>query len=614
MEPFGPEHPDHRRVPWPREFEKITIDLPTTIIGMLTNNVPISGRMKAEVQEFGRVVTAAIDDNNKQQFAVKEEVKLLKSKLVDLKSAHQALHKKSFASDVISSPFRKLPNDILYEIVTQIRTGLRVVPEYDLYHIFNESPYRLALTMAGVCKSMRYVTRSKGKLWNYAKFTWDYDCRWKRKTSVDMSILNQMADLTHGLPIAVELFEDPRSTSSRRASPDFKDRGIAPLILRMVTEWPAIERLASLDLGTSVHRSETTLFRLFVDIAKATNTSLASLKALSLKSVNTDHPDTVQDCGDFLQALSGLQHLSIFSASFIPPNFPGERLKTLRISSNIWSREEFVSVFQRLPNLEAAKFGITQRLTHEPVVSAPNESNIINHRCLQELDVHFEQCYHTIHSELYLNFVGVRFPALKKLRLSFSPCDDGFSISPEECHSLLLGMFPAIEVVHLIGVENIKNNGIVSLFPLLRSLPTITELYVSLNQLDTPKLTGLLCNLKDGGDSLPFPKLKTMLIGIEDEFDKRRGFWEEIKGLKSILFNIQDTRMKLTEGFKLSVGTNISTRCRHGVPRSMEAFFVGLEKKFQKAGMALSVYRNEEEIADALEQFQSSIPLRNLVI
>ncbi|KAF9040681.1 hypothetical protein BJ165DRAFT_316586 [Panaeolus papilionaceus] len=107
LQRFGPGQPHHSKVPWPVHLESTTCTVPTSFIKLLADNTRPSFAEDFGVRECQSLILDSL------------RLELLTQHPEDQSgtTSIHSLEKQLFICDVILSPFRRLPNDVLYEIV-----------------------------------------------------------------------------------------------------------------------------------------------------------------------------------------------------------------------------------------------------------------------------------------------------------------------------------------------------------------------------------------------------------------------------------------------------------------------------------------------------------------
>ncbi|KAF9040682.1 hypothetical protein BJ165DRAFT_1491548 [Panaeolus papilionaceus] len=150
MQELGPDNIQSAKVAWPAHLESTVCMLPNSFIPLLTTNLPPSSSDVSRIREYQASVLGSL-----AQERAKGHLKLGNDTYI------RQLEKQSFACDVMLSPFRYLPNDILYRIAVHCPRYIRQPP-----HLSHSRVSHFPSVLAQVSRGWHNVLCGMSSIWS----------------------------------------------------------------------------------------------------------------------------------------------------------------------------------------------------------------------------------------------------------------------------------------------------------------------------------------------------------------------------------------------------------------------------------------------------------------
>ncbi|KAF9040751.1 hypothetical protein BJ165DRAFT_1530623 [Panaeolus papilionaceus] len=583
-EKFGPGHSGHRRVPWSHDLEPVVIQLPSTFIELLGDNKSLSSHDKSLVREFCSTIPTAIQENDQRRAAIQRQIELLQFQLDTLSIEHARLRKQSEACDIILSPFRRVVDDVLHQIIQH-----SILTPKDLPHVPKRSSVAggIPLALARVSRQFRFTTQSLSRLWKNMFIIWN-DEPYRRSY---FQYIKRCGELSNSLPLSIHLMEC--GMHNVRMMSSTLDSGAVCTLRWIFSDWSKLHQLTRLTITSP--RQHWLLQTLQSRMRR--KDPLQSLTSLVLfnsddDGENHENIDNAKYLNDLFQHFSSLRHFRFdfdLEDNFIPrvPSDDPESsawlgLKTLCIDDNWLNYNLFSAFLLACPNLEAASFRLNELAETDEI------SLTIIHDSLKELVITYAA------SGTFSIFVDRRFPALTSLKIQFidSSVEAGFI---DEAR--IAEVFPGLQHLSLFNTSDIESPT-EFLFPFIMCLPTLTHLSISLTPMDISPLSAFLKPLEDGTWSLS--KLQHVDLIFRSSSQNTNGI-AKAKELNKSILDIRDSRNSASKEASAPKGSQNSlllsvrftwTKEHHSLV--MHDYFVQLRKELQEDGVGVEVQLEEE--------------------
>ncbi|KAF9040636.1 hypothetical protein BJ165DRAFT_1491238 [Panaeolus papilionaceus] len=484
MPNFGPGHRNHERVPWPTNLKqsKCTIDLPTSLIKLLANNDSPTDVGLVTFTSFEGDISQNILKNAQRKTEVTRQIQLLQQELLKLHTTHEHLEKKAFVCKVINSPFRRLPEDVIYHIVGHCAKS----------DITNQNLYtHLPSVLTKVSAVWRRCALSYSELWRDIRI----DCkRWSKKEGAVRRQLDHFAELSaSGGGLRITLTQDD----------GVRDSHFLSILKWIFWEWSHGDRVERLCLE---------LLSPYVSMKQLSSCApdrMKSLKELEILVIKDSHPQGVawQTVTSMMSCMPDLQHLWLSDCHLGFANIataqnttltltPWSRLTTLHLTDVFNHKAEWEWVLRACSRLRAARFCV---LVDDPAVGTvplPMANPELIHNHLEHL--YLQICGVPLYSPSPSSiFYRTSFPKLKTLDIR---CEGSRAGTPDQLPQsqspdCLLGAFPTLKELYIhqnYDDVQFSPKTCSGFFSLLLAVPTITTLSYSLTSHLLLELTAFL--------------------------------------------------------------------------------------------------------------------------
>ncbi|PPR01186.1 hypothetical protein CVT24_006062 [Panaeolus cyanescens] len=469
MQHFRREIESREGVLWPptlvqdQQDTTDTIPLPASLIPLLANNAPVSSADIKIVKDLKSSIGDKISESRDAERKIREQILELERKAEKIMSTRRPLEKQLRAYNIITSPFRRLPDDILHEIVGHCPA----------YHQFGDEPsdrIHIPTVLSQVCKRWRNQVLGMSSLWNEIWISWP------RKTD-PLTQFNHFARLSRSLPLILTLDDSEHDST---ASDVDDENGIAKFVQRLSTDEVSLRRLAKLEMVAFrvrgllriLDHKELPLLKSFLVMNPVVageleheddDNDLEPDIFLSIHSVVRNAPQLSQLCFGSLSA-------SMVPFIQLPSQEIGywEKLTTLNITYSIYL-DEWRSVLITCPNLHRARIAVTAT-PGQPITVHPASQNL-PHQNLRELMID----YMAYIENILAPFATYRFPKLHTLQIAFTKChfsDNDRSVFQD---SDFIDTFPSLETLVLEQLSGVTDgfDGITPLFTLAARTKTM---------------------------------------------------------------------------------------------------------------------------------------------
>ncbi|KAF9042089.1 hypothetical protein BJ165DRAFT_249174 [Panaeolus papilionaceus] len=462
MENFGPPDKNHSRVEWPTEMFQDSVPLPTSFISLLSSNAAPSSSDLEFVKEFKAPVLDKISECQRGEDEIRRQIQELERELEVLQISRKPLEKQVYACDVITSSFRRLPDDVLHEII-------RHCPIYSKNQCYAHFPS----VLARVCRRWRKLVHGTSSLWTYLKLVWP-------RKSDPMAHFNHFARLSRSLPLKITLTE-LRPFELKTALMELEGNDILFFFRGLMSDLTALRRLEVLEVLASPKCE-------MLKILKDKDLPLLKSCVLLPPGHGGGVADPEEDRDAFIlmvvhELLENAPQLTqlCFGGHELSPEpllkLPQEqlarwsRLTTLNISGCVYV-DEWYNLLKLCNNLQKAF--IPLMAPADFLFPIPDLSLLHPHEHLEELILQ----HRSYHQHILLPFAGFSFPKLKALQIGFS---DKYSTSEDQVnlqHSDFINVFPSLETLVLDNTV-VLQGGIDAFVPLMRSVPMTKSLLIS---------------------------------------------------------------------------------------------------------------------------------------
>ncbi|PPQ75176.1 hypothetical protein CVT24_010137 [Panaeolus cyanescens] len=436
-------HSAHRRISWPSTLENVSITLPKAFLPLLVHNDAPSLEVAGMVETYRESLQSKEHEAHKRILALQRELDVVKKE-------QQQLAKKSLACDIILSIFRRLPNDIIYEILTYC-------PSYSP----STQNQHVPTILSHVSKAFRETIHGMSAKWR------DLRVRASQDQELDSRLQDQLGHfdrLSGPFPL--------KFTLGQRT---------------LQENWVYHPRLKTLAIESAPcsNPSMERLLQLAINQGLAEGSPQRNIQSLVIhapqRSLMGGARYTTGLVTCLLDHLPSLHHLWLGSdfgylreMLSIPADAnPWSRLTRLFMAHRITADNDLylATLLALLPQLEVASFTIVERLVH-PDLIAPAPAPIV-HGCLKELGITFFA--HEV--DVLAAFRSCFFPALTSLWLEFQNSRALFK-TPSTVGLSASSIFPVLKSLSICdcswGANTYDNVALSNLF----TLPTICDLNV----------------------------------------------------------------------------------------------------------------------------------------
>ncbi|PPQ82000.1 hypothetical protein CVT24_009892 [Panaeolus cyanescens] len=503
---FGPNHPIHSKIPWINEQWEYfcPIFIPSGFIRHLESNNPVPVADHNLAIQLKDEILLEIKELKAEQITKLHSPGYKKRKRAD---RYETLKKTAFVYDVLLSPIRRIPNDILHEIALHLCPTIQPhLGDLETYTAYVSPNSHMPSILERTSKSWRITVHSISSLWQFMRIGYT---QWNRAFfDLLTSRVKRFAQLAKSRPLSfqlddwkrpVDIWED--TIESKKICASYEH------CFRLLLSW-IFHKWAS-------NRVQKLFFKPF-------------------------------DPSFVLQRIKHYQHQNriwphVTTLMILEPDSLGYR-RDLRVNSNV-----------------AGVFGDEEM---------PPRTPFIVHKSLVEmiLSIPFLQCPPR---HILLPFANLQFPNLSRLQLHVhladltSPSANAHDrLRPE----LFMDTFPSLRTLFIdCEASPVKAKEDVTLiFPLLYSVPSIVSLTFTTTQI--PQLL-LLHKLINDGDTSILPDLRYFNVGISTEFHDRPS--TENIGYSTALTTTDINRALPVCGTRLaSVKNRLSLVCKSDVDRT----------------------------------------------
>jgi len=582
---------ESRNILDPVLFLKVSLSFPTSFAHLLSHNRPPSPLEASRVKTFRQSVQKNLLQQNEEQ------ILRLQEELDRLKTIQMGLRKQVFACDVILAPFRRLPLDVIHEIIAQCPT---VHPSNASTSPKSHIPSILAQTS----QMWRHAVCSTSRLWQDLHFEFE---DWGTGADYIMERLELFSQLSRSLPLSLQV--DKRTTAAQAY-----DWNQVSFLQWLLTFWKGRGRMARMCLTGVDPAVVAQQWQVGVDALP--NHPTPYVKSLLFLEEDRVYGDGLESrtVTKLLDLLPQLQHVwlghrvSELETTLCSPTYslqPWSRLKTLYMGTS-FSTLNWRTLLQTCPNLE----GAFVHIHHGPAHYDTAPSNVITHRHLKELIVRFTIYNHSILAP----FCALELPAMHTLELTFIHSKLHLTL-PQNLKKRLSSTFPSLNSLCIHNTADIEYS-IDCTFPLFLAFgATITSLQISLSFRHVFLALSFLCGWTSQTKTRPLPHLEALTL----DFDPEPSHWNDKlpNQLTPLFVNVRRSLGPLTDHPSSLEWHNSSpnpspvpnlqsmTICLNTPPRLNKTrtarkiirFFSGLQKKYhaERAGIQVKI----EESADS---------------
>ncbi|KAF9040720.1 hypothetical protein BJ165DRAFT_1491716 [Panaeolus papilionaceus] len=446
---FGPDHEDHRRVAWPDDLESVSIQLPSSFLQHLACNTALSRLEVQKVVEFQHEIQAKERRMNEQGPNLEEESS-------ETREQRKRVEKQRFACRVSLSPFRTLPDDILYQIVRQL-------PVYDLDAPITHMP----TILSQVSMQWRHVVYGLPHVWQVIHVA----CKAGQSLLPPTSRLERFSQLSGSLPLTVTIY-------AKDWDADYEEESVVlegALLDWMTTVWQDLPRLHTLDILSDANWKN--LEPLLCSLGNAPS---AHLQTCNFLFWNCD-----ADRGDMAAFLRQLPSISALKMDDYLPYHIYDSLPQDMGALQSWSQltklylddsphepeETYLHhILELCPRLEVACLSISMATDYTTNL-VPGK--VVVHQHLRELGLYVELEGIDLHTALE----GCCFPFVTSLHLEFSFADhlNAERLSMDD-------IFPSLQTLTLGRFWQVATRVPAFLVPLLRMFCNVTNLTILFSQ------------------------------------------------------------------------------------------------------------------------------------
>ncbi|KAF9042090.1 hypothetical protein BJ165DRAFT_249091 [Panaeolus papilionaceus] len=464
MQTFELDDEQHRRVEWPLYLQDVSIPLPTSFIPLLTSNAPPSPADIQLVKDYKTGIIKQLSESKRKEDDIQSKILELQLELTKVKNSRQPLKKQDHACDIILSPFRRLPDDVIHEVFQHC-------PIYSNANEQHTSGKHFPSTLSQVCRRWRKLTHGTSSLWK------DMRLLWPRKHDA-MKLYDHFAHFSRSMPLTLTL---------DGGILHYKDAASNALLFvqRLMSDVAVTRRLEGLEVVGPL------LFQVLQTMEGKKFPLLKSCLMLPMKNGDLIKGDVEEGEEEEFDVYFSLNKLLENAPRLVQLCFGGRtmnadslvdrpqqdfrcwsQLTTLYISSGSIRVNEWHSLLKICRNLERVWAPVTEQ--EADIDFYLNTSQPYVHPHLREMVLHYEEHY----QHILIPFLGFRFPKLDALQVGFHSC----SLSDPDMQADLkasdfLDTFPSLETLIIRDTSEV-DDGIGGFIPLLESVPTTKSLII----------------------------------------------------------------------------------------------------------------------------------------
>ncbi|KAF9044453.1 hypothetical protein BJ165DRAFT_200683 [Panaeolus papilionaceus] len=491
---FGSQFKDHGRVHWPADLEKIVVVLPLWVIHLLASNDPPNIDQQVAITKMRK--------DAKQELTRRKENRRRDLDQATRKSQEQTdnlrFQKLNHIYNIIQSPLRRLPDDLLYHIFSHFHPKTTYCTMHDGLW---PAPCCLPAPLCQVSKRWNGIAKATPALWQEMNLL----CLPNGlQDSRQGEFIERFSRLSGALPLALQV-EEGRLVESKT---------FCDLVEWLLSKWDDCSRMTRLGIRCSQ----------MDDVAEAllgTNISAPELKSLLFTVVISDHDTGLrgQVLTNVMNKFPKLNHLwmeedeqsrtqqdlFILPALILTSWF---RLTKLYLTYPLLL-SQWHFLLKTCPNLTDAWVSCVG-LGDE--VDFPEDTNII-HKSLQQLIISFIQLPNDLY--LYPYIRDVKFPSLHTFHVRAICAFENDHGSPPT------GVFPLLRhflVEFSFGTHFSKSTGMAHIFSLLQTIPTATTVILTMGPNHLIELFHFLQSHAND-EKKPLPNIQCLTITLfEDAF------------------------------------------------------------------------------------------------
>ncbi|KAF9040637.1 hypothetical protein BJ165DRAFT_1530524 [Panaeolus papilionaceus] len=508
MPQLGVDHPVYHRVPWPdhfRQSQETCIDLPSSFIDLLGHNNPLSSEGASFVADFEEMISQNLFNNAKRRVEVTRQIRMLQDELSELNLDRERFEKQTFVCKIITSPFRRLPNDIIYNIIPHC---VRLQPA----DFHTSAPHHHIPTILSQVSSIwRTSTLGRSALWRQMHL----DCgEWNRQPREVRRRINLFSERSSPRGLNLGLFARYESSAEH----------FQAVLKWILHHWPKSNSLEGMILQPVGPMMMVRVLREFSLVGRF------KFESLETRFFDWDdfEPEPIvnwQALTSMLNPFPHLQHLWLsyhemfrfqditrLSSAILAS---WAQLTILYLNNAFQDVAELHSVLRACSSLKAARLRVvTHDTTPNTTRSTAVGAKLIHH--------HLEWLFLLVEDSMGLGieeasieeapcsmiFVGTKFPKLTALHMYFD--NDGDNVLDNIVYRFpgcLKGVFPVLEELYIPPPWPSVPASWASLDPLFLAVPTITKLS---HVLDPNLLLGFQSFLQD--NCSPFSRLARLSI------------------------------------------------------------------------------------------------------
>ncbi|PPQ81898.1 hypothetical protein CVT24_009469 [Panaeolus cyanescens] len=532
---FGAQHPTHGKVPWLNEEWKSSypISLPKDFIECLDSNNPVPPAVCSLAKELKR-------DARLQIQREEQEMQRLEDQLSQLRNRLESLKKSSCAYDVILSPFRRVPHDILHNIALYHRpTEHPPCHDEDVFPVHMTPNLHTPTILSHTSAQWRSTVHSMSSLWQFMCI----DCTVWGKASLEPLIwqIERFESLSKGQDLCILLDDWARCKLPNKdlLNPNTTaHHGLLSVLDWILITWTqAPKRLTKFMVRPFDH----------TEVLDTFNDHCREHRMIQLPKIDTFMLVQGDEFANWhctydldtrhLWALSGLfpnmQQLWFEKQSIVADFLRGsgdgvypdkgfpKAFKALTVvyfaPHLLLQYRDFIALLDACPHLKWASLPIHLVTSEADSLTAVTD---VTHDGLMELSLTVRP-YCTIH--ILQLFERLKFPKLIRLYLDFD-CEFlslrllGSTHDRHYNPRRFKGTFPSISTLQIYISGEVRGGSrfeTSAVFPLLRSIPSVVEFSFASNNLQhiTPVWDFINNNEED---TLVFPNLCYLNIGLEE--------------------------------------------------------------------------------------------------
>ncbi|PPQ69396.1 hypothetical protein CVT24_001665 [Panaeolus cyanescens] len=490
-----------------------TITLPTTLVDLLSHNDPLTNLQSSCVSNFEDTISQNFLLNAEQKDKVVQQIQRLQEELSALAVSRERLERQSFICKLVRSPFRRLPEDIIYHIIKQCPQNY---PEDAL--VFSPRTH-IPTLLAQVSSIWRASVFRQSSLWRKISIN---SSHWKAKPLEVERRLDLFTTLSvPGGGISLNLLSRYDDNDDDDVQQEADLHSALDWILHT---WPHSHSINQLNL------------RLVSPAAVVKFLQNARPGKCSFQTLQFIIPDYYSDVSDetvtwialtsMLQCLPHVQHFSIsyceawrFSdiTSWIngaqASSNPWSQLTTLYLDDGLMNVLEWYALLKACSRLVRARICVYAADSGVNGTYHPLPGTRVTHNFLESLFIQLcepsDVPSNSPESVCSVIFIGTSFPKLKVLRAYWEDDYDEGDASHQSLNCLQ-GVFPVLEELHLRKPYFIPLTW-AGFFPLILAVPTVTTFSIALNFDLLSEFVGFL-----QANHGPFPRLAHLSLVFQD--------------------------------------------------------------------------------------------------